>query len=90
MVLLMLISLGLAVIAGVGFFVATEDDNPVVFFISLLTLITALCFGFWSHDVHENKMRNYETKVPAQIDTTVIINPDKTIDTVYTYHLPKE
>jgi hypothetical protein len=86
----MLISLGLAVIAGIGFFVATDDDNPVVFFLSLLTLVAAICFGFWSYDVHENQMRNYETKVPAQVDTTIIINPDKTIDTVYTYHFPKE
>jgi hypothetical protein len=90
MILLMLIALSLAVIAGIGFFVATDDDNPVVFFLSLLTLVAAICFGFWSYDVHENQMRNYETKVPAQVDTTIIINPDKTIDTVYTYHFPKE
>jgi hypothetical protein len=86
----MLISIGLAVIAGIGFFLATDDDNPVVFFLALLTLAAAVCFGFWSYDVHENKTRNYETKVPAQVDTTLIINPDKTIDTVYTYHFPKE
>jgi hypothetical protein len=90
MILLMLISHGLAVIAGIAFFVATDDDNPVVFFLSLLTLVAAICFGFWSYDVHENQMRNYETKVPAQVDTTIIINPDKTVDTLYTYHFPKE
>ena len=86
----MLLSLGFAVIAGIGFFVGTEDDNPVVFFLALLTLVAAICFGFWCHDVHENKLRNYETKTAAQVDTTLIINPDKTIDTVYTYHFPKE
>lgn len=86
----MLISLGLAVIAGIGFSVATDDDNPAAFFLALLTLAAALCFGFWCRDVHENQMRNYETKVPAQVDTTLIINPDKTIDTVYTYHFSKE
>lgn len=90
MILLMLISLGLAVIAGIGFFVATDDDNPVVFFLALLTLVAAICFGFWSYDVHENQMRNYETKVPAQIDTTIRINPDKSMDTTYLYHFPKE
>lgn len=88
-IFLLVLSLILAVIAGIIFSFADDDESTPIL-VGAMVLGLALACALRAYDLHEDKTMNYETKVPAQIDTTIRINPDKSMDTTYLYHFPKE
>ena len=90
MIALFLLCIVLSALSGVLFCLSSIEDEPGAFLVGAIVFIVAFCLGIVSYNEHERKMMNYETKYPPQVDTTVTINPDKTIDTMYTYHFPQE